>query len=123
MRGARVTGSLILCAMVVSACVVHPPAFDPSRLETSQDGEAVTLTGWLHIGSREFQLYADPGRAAGPCVSGFLLSLAGVPTDDQNDRRMSVTGYLEPAGTEAAEGVSNPCGAPMVLMALEVAEP
>ena len=87
--------------------------------------DAPTLTGWLVIDGRSFRLYPTATKPAdnSPCVSGVLLSLAGMPTPDFSDRVMNVSGYVLDKNDPGAEGAANPCQSSVIITAIEVDVP
>ena len=120
---------LACCAMLAAACTAPAPAakptFDLAGLKPSADGDAPTLTGWLVIDGRSFRLYPTATKPAdnSPCVSGVLLSLAGMPTPDFSDRVMNVSGYVLDKNDPGAEGAANPCQSSVIITAIEVDVP
>ena len=82
-------------------------------------------TGWLVIDGRSLRLYPTATKPAdnSPCVSGVLLSLAGMPTPDFSDRVMNVSGYVLDKNDPGAEGAANPCQSNVIITAIEVSIP
>lgn len=87
----------------------------------------MTLHGWFEFGDgfREFRLYPlkhDLGNTGrGACVSGMMLSLAGVPTPDFDGRHVVVTGSIHRAGDAEVGATQDVCGASVILLASDVA--
>ncbi len=120
-------GLLVCCVMLAAGCSTPAakPTFDVAGMKPTADGETATLTGWFKLDGRSFQLYptlTKPG-ANDMCVSGVLLSLAGVPTPEYSDRPMTVSGYVFDAKDEAAEGAANPCKSSVIIEAIDVMVP
>lgn len=119
-------GLLACCLLLVTACTpAAKPTFDIAAVKASPDGDAPTLTGWLLIDGRGFRLYPSSSKPAAdaPCLSGVLLSLAGVPTADMSDRVMTVSGFILDKSDPGAEGAANPCQSDVIITALEVGFP
>ncbi|MEQ1782453.1 MAG: hypothetical protein ABMA14_13910 [Hyphomonadaceae bacterium] len=122
-------GVLACCVLLATGCTAPGPAvkptFDLANLKPSADGDAPTFTGWLVIDGRDFKLYPTAAKPADndPCVSGVLLSLAGMPTPDFSNRVMNVTGYVFDKIDPGAEGAANPCHSAMIVEAIEVSVP
>ena len=122
-------GLLACCVVLAAACTAPAPeakpTFDLAGLQPSADGDAPTLTGWLVIDGRSFRLYPTATKPAdnSPCVSGVLLSLAGMPTPDYSDRVMNVAGYVYGEKDDAAQGAPNPCHSAVIVEAIEVSIP
>lgn len=119
-------GLLACCLVLAVACTpATKPTFDISTVKASPEGDAPTLTGWLQIEGRSFRLYPSTTKPAAnaPCLSGVLLSLAGVPTDDMSDRLMSVSGFILDKDDPSAEGAANPCQSDVIITAIEIGYP
>lgn len=120
-------GFLVCCVMLAAGCSTPAakPTFDLAGMKPTPDGETATLTGWFKLERQSFELYptmTKPG-ANDACVSGVLLSLAGVPKPEDSDKPMTVTGYVYGAGDDAAQGAPNPCHSGMIVEAIEVDVP
>jgi hypothetical protein len=123
-------GLLACCVMLAAACTAPETpetksTFDVAGLKPTSDGETATLIGWFKLDGRSFRLYpalTEP-EASDACVSGVLLSLAGVPTEDESDRPMSITGFIYDTRDEAASGAANPCNSRVIIAAIEVMRP
>ena len=122
-------GLLICCVLLAVGCSAPAPAakpsFDLAGVKPTADGEVATLTGWFKLSDRSFQLYptlTKPG-ATDACVSGVLLSLAGVPTAEDSDKPMTISGYVYGEKDDAAQGAANPCHSSVIIEAIEVAVP
>jgi hypothetical protein len=120
-------GLLACCLMFAAACSTPAakPTFDLAGMKPTPDGETATLTGWFNLVDRTFRLYPTAAKPANdaPCLSGVLLSLAGMPTPEDSNRPMTVTGYVYAKGDEAAQGAANPCQSGVILEAIEVSAP
>lgn len=118
---------LALALLALGGCLSSKPAFDIATLQpTTEDADQVTLTGWLQLGG-QIRLYPDKkhlgetGKAT--CISGVLLSLAGRPGPEFNDKRMAVSGYLRRMGSESAGALKDECGSGLILLADGVSQP
>lgn len=120
-------GLLAGLAVLATACSTPtaPPTFDIAATRPTGDGDAATLTGWFTFSDRTFRLYPTRTKPAdgAPCLSGVLLSLAGVPTPDFNDRPMTVMGFIYDKADEAAQGAANPCQSGVIIEAIEISVP
>lgn len=118
---------IVIAGLMLAGCAppAAPPTFDVAGLKPTPDGDTATLTGWFRFTDRSFTLTPSKTKPAdgAPCLSGVLLSLAGVPTPDFNDREMSVTGYVFGVADDAAQGAANPCNSQVILEAIEVSTP
>lgn len=119
---------LAFCAMLMAGCQAPPaakPTFDAEGMKPAPDGETATLTGWFRFVGRDFQIYPTMTAPTGdtPCLSGVLLSLAGVPTPDFADRPMKVSGYVANADDPSVEGVVNPCKSAVVISVVDLEVP
>jgi hypothetical protein len=117
-----------LAPLALAACAPQAAkSFDISALQPTVEADQKTLTGWFQMddGFREFRLYpaeSDLGKVGGAvCLSGLALSLAGVPPPDFNGQRMTVTGSVHRVGSAEAGATADPCGAGMVLLAVDIA--
>ncbi len=122
-------GLLVCCVMLAVGCSAPEPAakpsFDLAGMKPTADGDAATLTGWFTLEGRSFTLHPTLTKPASnaPCLSGVLLSLAGVPTPEYSDRPMTISGYIYDAKDPAAEGAANPCKSGVILEAIDVMVP
>ncbi len=118
---------LLVCLVMLAGCSVPTvkPTFDAAGMMPTPDGETATLTGWFKLDGRSFQLYPTTTKPAAKdaCVSGVLLSLAGIPTSGESDRPMTISGYVYDAKDDAAQGAANPCQSAVIVEAIEVAIP
>jgi hypothetical protein len=118
----------LIFALLASAACTAPEAksFDISALQPTVEADQKALSGWFVLGEgfREFRLYPskrDLGKTgSGECVSGMMLSLAGVPTPDFNGLRMAVTGSIHRAGSAEVGATRDACGAGIILLASDV---
>ena len=120
-------GLLVCCVMLAAGCSTSAakPTFDLAGMKPTADGDAATLTGWFKLEGHSFQLYPTMTRpgANDACVSGVLLSLAGVPRAEDSDRPMTVSAFVYDAKDDAAEGAPNPCHSAVIVEAIEVSVP
>jgi hypothetical protein len=122
-------GLLACCALFVAGCSapepVAKPSFDLAGMKPTADGDAATLTGWFTLEGRAFTLYPTLTKPASnaPCLSGVLLSLAGMVTPEYTNRPMTVSGYVFDAKDPAAEGAANPCQSSVIIEAIDVMVP
>lgn len=119
-------GVLVCCMMLAAACSPEAkPSFDIVAVKPTAEGDAATLTGWFRLTDRSFRLYPTLTKPAddAKCISGVLLSLAGVPTAEYSDRPMSISGYVFDAKDEASQGAANPCNSTVILQAIDVMVP
>lgn len=119
-------GILICSVLLAAACSPEAkPSFDIAAVKPGGEGDTATLTGWLVLNDRSFQLYptlTKPAEGA-TCISGVLLSLAGMPPPEYSNRPMSISGYVFDAKDDAAQGAANPCGSSVILEAIDVMVP
>ncbi|MDP3736038.1 MAG: hypothetical protein Q8R02_01535 [Hyphomonadaceae bacterium] len=112
--------------MALGGCLTPKPAFDIPTLKPTEEADQVVLTGWLQLGD-QIRLYpekkhlGDMGKAT--CISGVLLSLAGRPGPEFNDRRVAVSGYLRRFGGEGSGSLKDECGSGLILLADGVSVP
>ncbi len=112
---------LLIGVLALAACSTPLKLDLLNGIKRVDDAEQIQLTGLLVLNGGDFRLY--PNGPAGGCISGTLLSLAGIPTPEYSNRTMAVTGYLHVAGTETAGATKDDCKAGMVLHATEVTTP
>lgn len=120
-------GFLVCCVMLAAGCSAPEakPSFDVAGVKPTPDGDTATLTGWFVLNDRSFRLYptlTKPDDDA-KCISGVLLSLAGVPPPEYSNRPMSISGYVYDVKDDAAQGAANPCGSSVILEAVDVMTP
>jgi len=116
----------VLAGLVLAACQ-GPPAkaeFDVAGVKPSE--EMAELTGWYAFSgrSREFRLYptnADlKAVGKGQCISGVATSLAGVPPETLEGRKVVITGNLFAPGSPDIGATANDCGAGAILVAMDI---
>ena len=115
----------ILAGLTLAACQPAPkPEFDVAGLRPGD--EPVTLTGWYAASSayREFRLYPVDGdhkaMGKGQCVSGNATSLAGVPPETLEGKKVVITGNLFAPGSSDIGETKNECGAGAVILASDI---
>ena len=120
MRLAAALGFLLL-----AACQAPPATpFDVAAVKPSD--EPVSLTGWYQATEayRQFRLYPRDGdlQAAGKgqCISGVASSLAGVPPETLNGRKVTITGPIYAAGSPDIGDTPDACGAGVVMLANDI---
>ncbi len=120
-------GGLACCVMLAAACSAPAPkpTFDIAVVKPTPDGETAALTGWFELEERSFKLYPSMSKPAGDaaCLSGVLLSLAGMPPPEYTNRPMTISGYVYGATDEANAGAANPCGSSVIIQAVDVMTP
>ena len=127
MRAALLLATFALTGALAGGCMTPKPAFDIATLQpTTEDADQITLTGWLQLGD-QIRLYPEQKHlgetAKSTCISGVLLSLAGLPGPEYNDKRMAVSGYLRRMGAEGARTIKDECGSGLVLLVTDVSVP
>ena len=117
--------ALLAAVLALGGCLAPKPAFDIASLQPTE-ADQITLTGWLQLGG-QIRLYPEKKHLGetgkGTCISGVLLSLAGRPGPEVNDRRMAVSGYLRRMGSEGEGAVKDECGSGLILLAGDVSQP
>jgi hypothetical protein len=120
-----VRGAIILASLALTACQpAAKPEFDVASLKPGDD--MATLTGWYAFSgrSREFRLYPTNGDlkavGKGQCISGVATSLAGVPPETLEGKKVVITGNLFAPGSADIGETQNDCGAGAILVAMDI---
>ena len=113
--------------VLLSLCACQPavaPTFDVANVKPSE--EPASLTGWYQAADayRQFRLYPKPGDLSvmgkGQCISGVASSLAGVPPETLNGRKVTITGPLYAAGAPDIGDTPDACAAGAVMIANDI---
>jgi hypothetical protein len=114
-----------LALLSLAACQpAVAPTFDVAGVKPSE--EPASLTGWYQAAeaARQFRLYPSSGdltaMGKGQCVSGVASSLAGIPPETLNGRKVTITGPLYAAGSPDIGDTPNACGAGAVMIANDI---
>ncbi|HEV7691247.1 MAG TPA: hypothetical protein VGO52_10505 [Hyphomonadaceae bacterium] len=116
---------VILAGLALAACQPAAKAgFDVAGLKPGDD--MATLTGWYAFSgrSREFRLYPTNGDlkavGKGQCISGVATSLAGVPPETLEGKKVVITGNLFAPDSPDIGATANDCGAGAILVAMDI---
>ena len=117
--------AIVLAGLVLAACQPAAKAeFDVASLKPGD--EPATLTGWYAASDRyrEFRLYPAAGdqkaMGKGQCISGNATSLAGVPPETLEGKKIVITGNLFAPGSADIGETKNDCGAGAVILANDI---
>jgi hypothetical protein len=110
--------------LTLSACQAPAATFVVANLKPSE--EPAEITGWYVAAeyNRAFRLYPTDdehyAKGSGQCLSGIASSLAGVPPETMDGRKVTITGPLYASGSPDLGDTPNDCGASVMMLANDI---